>query len=165
MDPLDPLLDHDRWATRTLLDASAGLTDAQWDREFDTGHRTLRATLAHLIFTVPFWTASLAGQPAGSGDSADARPDDRPPAALSARHGRAYAAFASVARRLRDGGRLGGTFVDHDAVRRSCGGTILVGVGHDAGHRAEVRRILARLGVPDLPEVDLGVWDYLLHNP
>lgn len=31
-------------------------------------------------------------------------------------------------------------------------------------HRTEVLHILDRLSVPDLPEVDHGVWHYLLHN-
>ena len=127
MDLLDLLLDHDHWATARLLEVSGGLTDAQLDREFDIGHRTLRATFGHMIFNVPFWTAFLAGQPADGGHSADAQPDDRSLAALSDRHERSYAAFA-------------------------------------AEHRTEVLHILDRLGVPDLPEVDLGVWDHMLHN-
>ena len=164
MDLLELLLDHDHWATRRLLDVSGGLTDAQLDQEFDIGHRTLRATFGHMIFNVPFWTAFLAGQPADGGYSADAQPDDRSPAALIDHHERSYAAFATVARRLRDEQRLAETFVDHYAVRKSFGGTILMVVEHNEGHRIEVLHILERLGVPDLPEVDLGVWDYLLHN-
>jgi uncharacterized damage-inducible protein DinB len=160
MDPLDLLLDHDHWATRRLLDASGGLTDAQLDREFDIGHRTLRDTFGHMIFNVPFWTALLAGQPAEAGYSADAQPDDHSLAALVDHHERSYAAFAGVARRLRDEQRLGDTFVDHYAVLKSCGGTILMVVEHNEGHRTEILHILQRLGVPDLPEVDLGVWEY-----
>jgi uncharacterized damage-inducible protein DinB len=158
MDLLDLLLGHDHWATARLLEVSGGLTDAQLDQPFDIGHRTLRATFEHMICNVPFWTAYLAGQPA------DAQSDDRSLAALSDCHERSYAAFASVARRLRDEQRLDGTFVDHYAVRKSFGGTILMVIEHNTEHRGEALHILARLGVPDLPEVDLGVWDYLLHN-
>jgi hypothetical protein len=74
------------------------------------------------------------------------------------------AAFAGAARRLRDEGRLGDTYADHYAVRKSFGGTILMVVEHNEGHRTEVLHILERLGVPDLPEVDLGVWEYTLLN-
>jgi uncharacterized damage-inducible protein DinB len=165
MDLLDLLLDHDQWATRTLLDAGGGLTAAQWDQEFDVGHRTLRATFGHMIFNVPFWAAFLAGHPADGGYSADTQPDDRSPAALVDWHERGYAAFATVARRLRDEGRLGETFLDHYAVRKSCGGTILMVVEHNTEHRTEVLHILQRLGASNPPEVDLGVWDYRLHNP
>jgi uncharacterized damage-inducible protein DinB len=164
MDLLDLLLDHDHWATARLLDASGVLTDAQLDREFDLGHRTLRETFGHLIFNVPFWTAFLAGRPLDEGYSADAQPEDRSLAALSDHHERVYAVFAAVARRLRDEGRLGETFLDHYGVRKSVGGTILMVVEHNAEHRTEVLHILARLGVADPPEVDLGVWDYMLHN-
>jgi uncharacterized damage-inducible protein DinB len=164
MDLLDLLLDHDRWATRRLPDVSAGLTDAQLDQPFDIGHRTLRVTFAHLIFNVPFWTAFLTGRPADSGYSADAQPDDRSLAGLVDHCERACAAFASVARRVRDEGRLVETYVDHYVVRKSYGGTIPIVVEHNVEHRTEVLHLLARLGVPDLPGVDLGVWDYLLHN-
>ena len=167
MDLLDLLLDHDRWATARLLETCGGLTDAQLDQPFDIGHRTLRETFGHMIFNVPFWTAFLAG---GSGRaatdevSADAQPDDRSLAALSGGHERLYAAFASAARRARDEERLDETFIDHYAVRKSFGGTILMLVEHNEGHRTEILHILERLGVPDLPEVDLGVWEYMLLN-
>jgi hypothetical protein len=85
-------------------------------------------------------------------------------AELVGEHARGYAAFAEAARRLRDEGRLGETFVDHYEVRHSFGGTILMVIEHNAEHRTEVLHMLQRLGVPNLPEVDLGVWDYLLHN-
>jgi uncharacterized damage-inducible protein DinB len=106
----------------------------------------------------------LAGQPADGGYSADIQPDDHSLAGLRDCHERSYAAFAAVARRLRDEQRLGDTFVDHYAVRKSFGGTILMVVEHNAEHRTEVLHILERLGVPDPPEVDLGVWDYMLQN-
>ncbi len=165
MDLLDLLLDHDHWATRRLLDACGGLTDAQLDREFDIGHRTLRETFGHMISNVPFWSAFLeGGHPADGADSADAHPDDRSLAALIDHHECSSAAFAGTARRLRDEGRLGDTYADHYAVRKSFGGTILMVVEHNEGHRTEVLHILERLGVPDVPEVDLGVWEYMLLN-
>ena len=93
MDLLDRLLGHDRWATARLMDLSRGLTDAQLDRPFDIGHRTLRATFEHMIFNVEAWTAEM-----------DGRPIERPREAasldaLADRHERAFAAFAAFARR------------------------------------------------------------------
>jgi len=164
MELLDLLLDHDHWATARLLDVSGSLTDAQLDQPFDIGHRTLRATFGHMIFNVPFWTAFLSGQPADGGYSDDLQSGDRSLAALRDHHERSYAAFANVARRLRDERRLDETYVDHYAVRKSFGGTILMVVEHNVEHRGEALHLLERLGVPDLPEVDLGAWDYLLHN-
>jgi uncharacterized damage-inducible protein DinB len=164
MDVIDFLLNHDYWATEQLLQASNGLTDAQLDQEFDIGHRTLRETFGHMIFNISFWNALLTGQPDEEGYSADIQPDDRSLAALTDYHKRVHAAFAETARRLRDEGRLGETFADHYNVRKSFGGTIVMLVGHNTEHRTEVLHILQRLGVPDLPEVDAGAWDYLLHN-
>jgi uncharacterized damage-inducible protein DinB len=164
MELLDLMLDHDQWATRRLLAVCGGLTEAQMDQAFDIGHRTLRETFGHIIFNVPFWTAFLAGETGDGGYSADAQPEDRSVAALNEHHERSYAAFAAAARRLRDEGRLGETFVDHWKVRKSFGGTILMVVEHNEGHRTEVLHMLERLGVADLPEVDLGVWEYTLLN-
>ncbi len=52
MDLLDRLLGHDAWTTRQLLLRCRNLTDEQLDREFDIGHRTVRATLLHVIRNV-----------------------------------------------------------------------------------------------------------------
>jgi uncharacterized damage-inducible protein DinB len=158
MDILDRLLEHDRWATDQLLDLSRGLTDAQLDREFDIGHRTLRETFAHMIFNYAFWTALMAGQPA------EEQRVDSSLAGLVASHERDYAAFADLSRRLRDEQRLDDTFIDHYEARKSFGATILQVVLHNTEHRTEVAHILARLGVPDVPEVDPGLWDYELLN-
>ncbi len=154
MDLLDRLLGHDHWATAQLLDLSRGLTEARLDQPFDIGHRTVRATFEHMIVNVAFWTGLMAGQPV------ETQRDDRSVDALIERHERSYAAFATLARRLRDEQRLDAAFVDHYAVRKSFGGTIIHVVLHNAEHRTEALHILERLGVPDLPEVDHGLWDY-----
>jgi uncharacterized damage-inducible protein DinB len=159
MDLLDTLLGHDHWATAVLLERSRDLTDAQLDQPFDIGHRTLRATFEHMIPNVAFWTELMAGQ----------QPIEYAPAATAVAtlieiHERAYAAFAALARQVRDEQRLGDTYVDHYAVPKTFGGTILMVITHNEGHRVEALHLLERLGVPDLPEVDLGVWDYLAVN-
>ncbi len=155
MDLLDRLLGHDAWATTQLLELSRDLTDAQLDQPFDIGHRTLRATFEHMIFNVEAWTAGMAGQPA------DAQRDDRSLAELSGRHERSYATFAAFARQVRDEGRLDDTFGDNFGEAMTFGGAILHVVLHDEDHRTEALHILQRLGVPDLPEVDHGLWDFV----
>jgi uncharacterized damage-inducible protein DinB len=147
-------LEHDRWATNQLLGVSRGLTDAQLDQEFDIGHRTLRATFEHMIPNVAFWTGLMAGEPI------DAHRDDRSLAELIDRHERSYAAFATLARRVHDEQRLDDTFVDHFDSHMTFGGAILHVALHNAEHRVEALHILGRLGVPDLPEVDHGLWDF-----
>ena len=158
MDLIDRMLGHDDWATRTLLEACGALSDAQLDQEFDIGHRTLRATLDHMIFNVGFWTGLMTGNPV------DRRREYTSLVALLDRHERAFAAFAAIARTARDEGRLDDTFVDHCDVKKSIGGTIIHVVLHNEGHRTEAIHMLERLGLPDVPELDHGLWDYLLLN-
>jgi uncharacterized damage-inducible protein DinB len=155
MDVIDRMLEHDRWATTQLLDVCRGLTDEQLDEPFDVGHQTLRATLSHIVINIGFWTGLMLGQPVD-----DASPSDQSLAELIDRHGRAYDAFAEAARRFRDEGRLDETFIDHYDVAKSMAGTIIHVVQHNLEHRTEALHILQRLGVPDVPEVDHGLWDY-----
>jgi uncharacterized damage-inducible protein DinB len=156
MDVLDRLLEHDHWATTTLLNVSRDLTDEQLDQEFDIGHRTLRATFAHMIFdSVEVWTAEMAGRPP------EAQSDDRSMAALIERYERSYAAFAAVAHEARDEQRLEETFVDHFGAPMTFGGAIFMVVLHGEEHRTEVRHMLLRLNVPEVPEVDHGLWDFV----
>jgi len=50
--------------------------------------------------------------------------------------------------------------VGHRTLRTTFEHMIFVHVVlHDAEHRSEALHILERLGVPDLPEVDHGLWD------
>jgi uncharacterized damage-inducible protein DinB len=130
---------------------SRGLTGAQLDQSFDIGHRTLRETLGHMIFNVEFWTSVMTGQPdqAVKGERT-----------LAEWHERSFAVFSTFARRIRDEDRLDETFVDHFGGRMTFGGAIVHVVLHNAEHRTEALHILGRLGIPDLPEIDHGLWDF-----
>jgi len=154
MDLIDRLLEHDHWATTRVLEACRGLTDAQFDQEFDIGHRTLRNTLEHMIFNIEAWGAMMAGQHPTMDRS------NRSLEGLMARHERAQAAFAAVARRARDEGRLDDTYRDHFGEPTTLGGTILHVPYHNVEHRSEALHILQRLGVPDLPEIDPLLWEH-----
>jgi uncharacterized damage-inducible protein DinB len=156
MDLLDRLLEHDRWATAHLLELCRGLTNAQLDQEFDVGHHTLRQTLDHQIPNLDFWTGLMIGQPV--------EPQRRSSSldTLIADHERAYEDFARLARRVRDEGRLDDTFLDHYGYPQTFGGAILMVILHNEAHRTEVIHIFARLGVPELAEVEVdhGLWDF-----
>ena len=121
MDLLGNVLEYDRWATTTLLEVSSGLTDAQLDQPIDAGHGTLRATFTHIIATIEFWSGFMAGETEPAHDESAGGSF----AELSERHARASSNFASLARLLRDEGRLDATYMDHYKVRKSMGGTIL----------------------------------------
>ena len=155
MDLLDRMLGYDGWTTGQVLEACRGLTDAQLDQPFDIGHGTLRETLAHVVGAVAYWTGQMTGE-APAPPPAEASID-----ALVAWHRRAHAAFAVAARRVCDEGRLDETFRDGYDYPQSRGGTILQVVAHGAQHRAEVRHMLNRLGVEDLPDGDPMEWEHL----
>ena len=154
MDLIDRLLEHDRWATTQLLDASRDLNDAQLDQEFDIGHRTLRATYDHAFFNIELWTR-LATERQIEGIERDKGSIT----ALTERHERSYESFADFARRIRDAERLEEIFIDHFGGTPSFGGVIIHVVMHNAEHRTEALHILQRLGLSDLPEVDHALWD------
>ena len=159
MDLLDRMLEHDRWATSTMLHVSRDLSDEQLDRSYDIGLGSLRATFGHIIVNVDFWTRLMTGDPIEYEELTRASIAD-----LIQHHDRTYAAFAALARRLRDEQCLDDIFLDHYEVNKSFGGTILHVVLHNAEHRTEAVHILQRLGLPNVPEVDHGLWDYAMHN-
>jgi uncharacterized damage-inducible protein DinB len=156
LDVLDRLLEHDQWATTTLLNVARGLTDEQLDQPFDIGHQTLRATFEHMIFdSVEVWSAEMAGR------EPETPPADRSIPALLERYERSYATFAAIARQARDDQRLDDTFVDHFGAPMSFGGAIFMVILHGEEHRTEARHILQRLEMPNVPEVDHGLWDFV----
>jgi uncharacterized damage-inducible protein DinB len=149
------MLEHDRWATHQLLAASAELSDAQLDQPFDVGHRTLRATLEHLVFNIEAWTA-IAAQ-----TQIERYPPDPSLADIAARYDRAQAAFAALARRLRDDALLDDLFTDHFDEAQSYGAVPIHVLLHNEGHRTEVLHLLARLGPNEPPEIDHALWDHV----
>ena len=160
MDILERLLGHDAWTTRKVLLLCQPLTAEQLDRDFDLGHRTLRATWVHLIGNIEVWTALMAGGPV----MLPPRPPAwaASPASLLAAWEEAIAAFVALARDLAAAGRLDETYVDTldtPPRRKTFGGTIAHLVTHDMHHRGEILHILQRLGVPDLPEGDVLSWE------
>jgi uncharacterized damage-inducible protein DinB len=64
---LERLLRHDAWTTRSLLELSGELPDADLDREFDIGHRSLRRTFVHIIANMECWCDLMSGLPQRSG--------------------------------------------------------------------------------------------------
>ena len=56
MDLLDRLLGHDKATTDELLQICEGLTDAQWNQEFDISGKSLHGTVGHVIYNERTWT-------------------------------------------------------------------------------------------------------------
>jgi uncharacterized damage-inducible protein DinB len=157
MDLLDRLLEYDRWTTERLLTMSRDLPDADLDREFDIGNRTIRRTVDHMLAAMELWTGLMAGEQRGRSEPANASIDD-----LLARHAEVHDRFDQVVRGVVAANRLDETFTDHHGIPQGYGATILqVAAWHNVHHRGEILHMLQRLGVRDLPDGDPQEWEHL----
>jgi uncharacterized damage-inducible protein DinB len=158
MDLLDRLLGHDAWTTRQLLLASAALTDDELDREFDIGHRSVRATFLHLVRNMDVWADLMSGKPVRPNGA----PAGRSVAAMLDRLERAADDLASVARAVADRNGWDERWLDRlddPPQEKSYGGGIAHVITHSMHHRAQLLYLLRRLGVTDLPEGDVLSWE------
>jgi len=155
MDLLDRLLGHDAWTTRQLLRLSGGLDDAQLDREFDLGLKTLRKTFLHIVRNMEVWSDLMAGGPVRADGEASVP-------ALLARLDRAAADLARVAKAVARRGGWDERFVDSlddPPAEKSYGGGIAHILTHSMHHRAQVIFMLRKLGVAGVPEGDVLSWE------
>lgn len=155
MDLLDRLLGHDAWTTRQLLLLSQPLTDEQLDRDFDIGHRTLRATFLHILRNMEWWSDQMAGRPKREqdGESVDE---------MIARLDCASADLAAVARSVAQRDAWDERWVDPEETppsERTFGGTIAHVITHSMHHRAQVLYLLRQVGVTETPEGDVLSWE------
>ena len=154
-DLLDRLLGHDAWTTRQLLLLCQNLTDEQLDREFEIGHRTVRATLLHIIWNMEVWSDLMSGQAvrASHGTSVSS---------MIERLDRASADLARLARAVAKRGGWDERFVDSldsPPAEKTYGGGIAHVITHSMHHRAQLLYLLRRLGVEGLPEGDVLSWE------
>jgi uncharacterized damage-inducible protein DinB len=159
MDILGRLLGHDAWTTREILRRCRELDDTQLHQPFDMGHATVYDTVVHMIGNVRTWTDLMNDVPIvrNEGDWRGLSIED-----FIARHETSYADFAELARRIRDEGRFDELWVDtlyDPPTEKSYGGAIAHVITHNMHHRGELLHMLARLGVPDLPEGDGLGWE------
>jgi len=155
MDLLDRLLGHDAWTTRQLLLRCEKLTDAELDRDFDLGLRTLRKTFQHIVRNMEVWTDLMAGAPLRADGAATV-------AALLARLDRAAADLAKVAYDVARKGTWDKAFLDtldRPPAEKTLGGGIVHVLTHSMHHRAQAIHILRRLGVQGVPEGDVLSWE------
>lgn len=160
MDLLDRLLGHDAWTTRLLLLRCRDLTDAQLDREFDIAHRTVRATLVHIIRNIEVWSDVMCGSPVR--EDAGKQSEGRSVPGMIARLDRAAADLAALARGVARRGGWDERWLDtHDdpPVEKTYGGAIAHVITHSMHHRAQLLYMLRRLGLEDLPEGDVLSWE------
>jgi len=148
MDLLDRLLGHDAGTTRLLLERCQELTDEQLDRRFDIGHRSVRATLLHMIRNVEAWADLMNGQPVRVAEDGNV-------AVMKARLDRAAADLARAARAVAERNGWDERFVDtldDPPAEKSYGGAIAHAITHSMHHRAQVLYMLRKLGLENVPE-------------
>jgi uncharacterized damage-inducible protein DinB len=160
MDVLDRLLGHDAWTTRQLLLRCRELTDAELDRQFDIAHRSVRATLLHIVRNMEVWTDLIAEQPLRQNTNSE--PAGRSIDSMLRRLDIVAADLATVSTRIVREGKLDECFVDHldDPPRKKpYGGAIVHVITHSMHHRAQLLYMLRLLGVQNLIEGDALSWE------
>ena len=160
MDLLDRLLGHDAWTTRQLLLRCQGLTDEQLDREFDIGHRTVRATLLHIIRNIEVWSDLMTGHGVRANQGEESPGQSIP--GMIARLDRAAADLAAMARAVAQRNGWDERWLDHldsPPAEKTYGGSITHVITHSMHHRAQLLYMLGRLGVEGLPEGDVLSWE------
>lgn len=157
MDLMERLLGHGRWFNDKFLEAALPLSDDLLDREFDIGHRTFRKTAVELVNVIERETVWLSGVPA-----ADPLPDDAAIRDIRAAHTVAYDKFEAAARDVIAGGaeRQTTTYTDNYGIPQSIGGTMLFVITQNIVRQAELRHFLVRLGVEDVLDGDIQVWEH-----
>lgn len=155
MNLLDRLLAHDAWTTRQLLEICAILSDEQIDHEFDIGHRTLRATLDHIIANMEAWSSLMMCQ--------DYQPDnDRTVPGMLRRLSDAESVFKRIAKKIDDADAWNDRWMDtldDPPQQKSFGSAIAHVITHSMHHRAQVLSMLRYSGVKSLPEGDVFSWE------
>ena len=155
MDLLDRLLGHDAWTTRLLLERCRELTDEQLDQRFDIGHRSVRATMGHVIRNMEVWADLMNGEAVRVEEAQDVE-------GMRARLDRAAADLARAARVVAGRNGWDERFVDtlDDPVsEHSYGGGIAHVITHGMHHRAQLLYMMRKLGLENLPEGDVLSWE------
>ncbi|WP_417392115.1 DinB family protein [Gimesia sp.] len=155
MDLLDRLQGHDAWTTQQLLEICATLSDEQLDREFDIGHRSLRATLLHTIRNMEIWSTLMAAEPIEP-------QTDQSIAGLLQRLTVAATRLEMIGKQVAAEQAWDDVWLDvlDDPPREKTYGTALAHIiTHSMHHRAQLLYLLRLSGVDSLPEGDVFSWE------
>ena len=163
-DPLDILLGHNHWATRTILERCRTLTPEQFHEHFDIGPGTLHDTLTHITGCIFRWSdridtralrPSIEHEPGATTGPMPRRSPDQLIAILD----NACADFAAVVARQRP--RLAEvrqwTF-GADTYNFTVVAAIIHVTNHGMHHRAQCMNMLKRLGRPVNADLDELEW-------
>ena len=150
MNILDRLLAHNTWTTHKLIEQSRGLTEAQLDKEFDVGLKTVHATIDHIIENIEWWTDLTKGLPQRTFENLGE--DAMTLAGFTKRLESVAPRFAEVARKVQTEGRLDEVWQARadQSEPHNYGNTIIHVITHSAHHRGQLMYMLKKLGVPDV---------------
>lgn len=165
-DPLTVLLEHNRWATRRVLELCRALTPEQFHQRLEIGPGSLHDALRHLVTCMRDWADDIAGRP----DRMDLERSDIARTPLS---------IDDLERLLDEATDEYRGFIESSrddlasVVNVTLGGTPCLftrGVAlvhplvHGTHHRAQCLNMLRRLNVPGvsdrLPDLDVNDWQY-----
>src|SRR5690606_26527936 len=127
------------------------LNDAQLVREFDIGHKTLRATLDHIIHNTEVWSSLKARAEVQ-------RQTDTSLTGMISRLSVAQPRLQKLARQIADSGAWNQLWIDHlddPPQAKSFGTSIAHVITHSMHHRAQALYMLRLSGVNPLPEGDV----------
>ncbi|HEX3355473.1 MAG TPA: DinB family protein [Tepidisphaeraceae bacterium] len=158
MTTLERLLRHDAWTTRQLLTIACTLMDADLDREFDIGHRSLRRTLVHIIANMECWYDLMSGRPQRPGGAGA----QNTIAGLTDRLDRVGAELLELGRRVETENRADETFADYLDLpprQKALGAGLAHIITHSMHHRAQCLHLMRRLGMENLMEGDVFTWE------
>lgn len=155
MNLLHQLLKHDSWTTRELLILCQPLSDDELDREFDIGHRSLRATFEHVIRNTEVWSALIA-QTAVT----DVTQNDNSVERLLVRLQAASERLENAASAIQIENRWNETYVAPvDGIEKRFGTSVAHVITHSMHHRAQLLYLMRKIGLKDLPEGDVFSWE------
>jgi len=151
--PLDILLESNRWANRQMLEACANLTEEQFHRRFEMGPGSVHDAMTHVLGAMRGWGDMLAGR--------EQRPrlegTRRTAGELLALLDEVCDDFAKTARAHPEdeqvvGSRGGKSFTF------TRGGVVTHVTTHGMHHRAQCLNMLRQMGVSPLPPSAVVEW-------
>jgi uncharacterized damage-inducible protein DinB len=151
--PIDILLEHDRWATQNIIDVCKTLSPEQFHRRFEMGPGSLHDTVTHIITALRVWEDTLSTR--------ETRPrlegTTRSVAELQTLFDESATAFAAVARKH----PLDATVIrerDGHKYVFSRAGVIAHVATHGMHHRAQCINMLRQLGLTPAPHSSVAEW-------
>jgi uncharacterized damage-inducible protein DinB len=153
MNLLDRLLGHDAWTTRQLLLRCRELSEEQFDRPFEIGNRSLRATFVHMLECMELHTDRMLARPERE------LPEDYAINALLERLTVASKELAELALNVDRTGTEDVMWLGGGGKKRTLGGGIVHLITHNMHHRAQALSMMEQLGLEDVIEGDALGWE------